>query len=191
MTANDNSIASDQAADFVALTADLGFGPALGVEVMPEVPLLYATHLMRAVASGADPVAQTVQALRTILAAIPRKDLATAAPQTLRALREAVHPAWMRLTEASPRGVIPDDLALGMASVSAVVQMLEQPPAVADVERANRLFCERLDIIALLADQLDAAERRRRITENGGLVARLVAIQAAERRQRRLGEHVQ
>ena len=180
-----------RAADFVALTADLGFGPALGVEVMPDIPLAYATHLLRAAASGADPVGQTVQALRTILAAIPRKDLATAAPETLRILREAVQPAWLRLCEVGPKGIIPDDLALGMASVSAVVQVLERPPAAADVERANRLFSERLDLIALLADQLDAAERRRRITENGNQVARLVAFQAAERRDRRLDEHVQ
>lgn len=181
--ANDNTTpAADSATMYVRMLGECGFGPPLTHTTGPDEPIAWVATYLRAVANGVDPVHHAVLALRTLLQALPRGDLSRATPDLLANLEAAVEPAFHRLVLEAPRGVVPDTVALGMGSLQWMVQLLRDRRPRDELLKNTDGIGERLDWIALLADELDASDRRRRLGERGGRLARLVAFNASVHR---------
>lgn len=185
MADNDNQIppaAFDPATRYLLALSDFGFGPPVASPASPDEPVSWTASYLRAAATGADPVAPTVRALRTFLQAIPRGDLAVTSPGVLADLHATVTPAFHRLVLEAPQGVNLQNVAIGMGALRWLVEMFQNPPSRDDLMKVGSDLAERVDWIALLADELDASLRRRRLEERGGNVARMAVCAAALQR---------
>lgn len=162
-----------------AALADFGFGPPLAHDHPPNVPITWIVTHLRDAAIGHDPLPSTVQGLRTFLAALPRGDLSQASPDLLTSAFDAVEPVFRRLVGLEPRGVPLDDIALGLGALRSLVGLLRELPTGEAYRQADALVPEQINLVGLLASELDASERRQRIKDSGHQVARIGAIRMA------------
>lgn len=173
--------ASSSAKDsFLSVTALLGFGPPIPAGSSPDLALEWAGLCFRTAAAGEDVASNVVRGLRTLLSALPRGDLGKASGSLLGEVDAAVCAAIPVLLQKLPRGVSDFSSCMGMASAAWILRALRDPPKGELTGAWSAYFAERLDYVALLADELDAAVRRQRINDGGDLVQRTLQLQRAE-----------
>lgn len=178
MADNDNSPPRPPASyDTCAAAYGLPLPAALGPS--PDIAIGTVAAYLRAAAIGTSPVANAVTALRTFMAALPRGDLRTTSPDVLTNLRDALEPVLHRLTLAELPGMTRDGLMLGFSAVGYFIGLFLNPSSVPPGQVAYGDIAERLDHLALLANELDATERRRRIALHGNQMARRLTIHDA------------
>jgi len=120
----------------------------------------------------ADPLLDTVIGLRTILLAAGHVGPASA--ETVTRLSAAMIAAEPVLADAAAPAVDTDRVLIGFSIAVGLVRLMG---GIGEEEAVATL--DRIDHVALLADDLDAAFRRRSISARGDILFRSVAVRRA------------
>jgi hypothetical protein len=125
------------------------------------------------VAGGtADPLLDTVIGLRTILLAAGHVGPASA--ETVTRLSAAMIAAESILVEALAPSIDESRVIIGVSTAVGLARLMA---GIGEEEAAATL--DRIDLVALLADNIDAAFRRRSIAARGDILFRSVAVRRA------------
>lgn len=166
---------------------DFGLAPSFANDSSPDAAVAWVAGHLRAAASGDEPVMTTVTAIRSFLSALVRGDLHRASPDLLENLSEAVEPVGHRLMLEAPKGVHTEVIALGIGSLGFLVGVLRKPVSRKKLMRPEKHLLERHELLALLADELDAFERRRRLDMSGNQLSRSTAHRVVMHRADAIG----
>lgn len=133
----------------------------------------------RAAFGGSFAATDATAGLRLLLAAgtIPSD---TALPASaITSVVSAIEAAAPVVADAVDRWIAPEAVYLGFSAATGFAGLFQHRPAELAAMTDLRLAADRLDHIALLADNLDALVRRRRIEDRGDIFRRTITIRRA------------
>lgn len=138
-----------------------------------------AASFAAAARGGPDALLHAVTALRGLILATALPDGDRVPPETIADASAAITAAAPIIAEAVAGRLPAEAVYMGMGAATAIASLFGRPTA--DIQHTTHpgLFADRLDHIALLADELDALHRRRRIEGRGDVLRRSITIRRA------------
>ncbi|BDA86366.1 hypothetical protein Sa4125_39080 [Aureimonas sp. SA4125] len=138
-----------------------------------------AARFDRAATAGPDCIGEAVAGLCGLLAAGLMPNDRGAPANVVGSLVSAIASAAPAVADAAHPRISPDAVYLGLAAASGFASLFSQAPTDAAAAVDPLLAADRIDHTALLADELDAVMRRRRIEERGDVFRRTITIRRA------------
>lgn len=149
---------------------------------MTEHPIAIALRNHLADVAGPQPLQAAVLALRTVL--IGFLDPSFAAAPSKADLADVVWAAADAIAQAAEPQLEAEAVRLGFGAAAGLLAQIGLP---ADKREPPDLLLARLDRVALVADEIDAVFRRRRLAAHGDPFARMIAVRRAQDAQPALG----